>query len=85
MLEETRKRRGERWDREFIPCKKHPDRRCNRSSFVNTRHRYCGSCKTNLRPDGSRRPAHLRHEKSEQWDWKRRGRRTQRRIEERKI
>jgi hypothetical protein len=45
----------------FIPCIKHPDRICNRSYYVLSGGRRCGSCR-NRRIDGSKRAAYMRYE-----------------------
>lgn len=37
--------RAEKWDFVFIPCMKHPSRRCNRSAYVSRGNMRCGSCK----------------------------------------
>ena len=37
-------RRAKKWDKTFIFCIGHPDRRCNRAMYVNNGHRYCASC-----------------------------------------
>ena len=71
------KRRAERWNTQFIPCKNHPERRCNRSAYVISRTTRCGSCwnrhtdgtphlpfsRRNLpfRKDGARRKAVANH------------------------
>lgn len=40
-----RESRAKKWDSEFIPCNKHPNRRCNRSTYVTRENMRCGSCK----------------------------------------
>jgi hypothetical protein len=55
----ARKRRALRWDSEDIKCINHPERRCNRCSYVIDGHRFCGSC-GNRSSNGSFNPAEIR-------------------------
>jgi hypothetical protein len=41
----TKEERAAKWDSEFIPCKKHPERRCNKYSYVKCGAIRCGTCK----------------------------------------
>lgn len=41
----TKEQRGEKWDNEFIPCKHHPERRCNRAGYLQRASR-CWECRT---------------------------------------
>lgn len=77
-----KKDREEKWDVEFIACKHHPDRRCNRSDFVNTRARRCGDCKSTTKLDGTMHTAHVRYDLSEQRRWRMKSTRTLKRIKE---
>lgn len=85
-------RREKRWQENFIPCIKHPDRRCNRSVFVHNARRACGSCITRT-PDGQKREcvrrANSKYKKSvhgkEQCNWKRRSLYLYHKIQENKI
>lgn len=36
--------RAQQWDRTFIACKNHPNRRCNRSRYVRAAGKKCASC-----------------------------------------
>jgi hypothetical protein len=67
------------WDTTFIPCRNHPERRCNRSAFVKRGVRLCGSCKNN------RTPAHRRYMHSEQRRWRTRSTRRWHRLRENRI
>lgn len=60
------------WQTTFIPCNRHPERRCNRSDFVGTRIKRCGRCKS-FRIDGSPRPRTVRHntKRGIHWSYKR--------------
>ena len=66
---ERRALRGDQWDRTWIPCDRHPERRCNRSLYAARGTRRCGSCK-NRRVDGTRIPSHIRYDSSEQRRWR---------------
>src|ERR1700730_1860730 len=57
----AQQKRGDQFDKVFIACIRHPDRRVNRSGYVGYGKKLCGSCKTNRRRDGSTRPAHVRN------------------------
>jgi hypothetical protein len=63
--------RNMRWYGEFIPCAKHPYRRCNRSSFANKNVRRCARC-LKRRSDGSLRPAYVRAHRSSEMRRRRR-------------
>jgi len=56
---ESRKRRNERWHKEFISCIRHPERRCNRSVYVSMASRKCASCHSHY-VDGSPKPSYSR-------------------------
>ncbi len=53
------KRRAIAWEWHFIPCRNHPDRRCQRSSYVQRRIKQCSSC-SHHKADGSLRGSFLR-------------------------
>lgn len=44
MARMTKEERAAKWDAEFIPCKNHPERRCNRSRYVTRRMARCAVC-----------------------------------------
>jgi hypothetical protein len=48
-------RRKRKWDSKLIFCIIHPDRRCNRSTYIKNGHRHCSSCNDRLE-DNSYRP-----------------------------
>src|ERR1700684_2075087 len=82
-------RNGQRWTNGERPkCKKHPWRIVNRSCWVASGKRECGSCHMK-RPDGTRKPAYARglikHSKSEQRLWQDRSWRRTRRIKENRL
>ena len=83
-LREQNNKRAEKWDSEFIFCKNHPERRCNRSDYVNRRHRRCASCK-GRRLSGVRIPSRIRWDSSEQRRWRDRSNRRALKIQENKI
>ncbi len=60
--------RAEQFDAGLVFCRYHPDRRANRSGFVRDGTRRCGSCKTDHRVDGTRRPASVRHVRRQGYD-----------------
>ena len=76
--------RADQWDNGWIPCDRHPERRCNRSLYVARGTRRCGSCK-NRRTDGTRVPSHIRYDHSEQRRWRTLSTRLAHKIEENKI
>ena len=55
----ARRRRAERWEKNFIPCVNHPTRRSNRCLYVYGGKRRCSTCHT-YRKDGTMRPARVR-------------------------
>jgi len=55
----ARKRRKIKWGSRMIFCINHPDRRCSRSNYVSTGHRYCGSCNVR-KSNGEHRSSHVR-------------------------
>lgn len=59
-LRKTSGKRAQRWNTEFIPCKRHPERRCQKAFFLATGTRRCAGCRQHL-ADGSLRPAARRH------------------------
>lgn len=46
----TKEERAAKWEAEFIPCKNHPDRRCNKSRYARAASNECGSCKNGHTP-----------------------------------
>jgi|GEM_PF-3454382 len=56
----AKERRAKKWDSTFIPCKRHPERRCNRSAFVSSGHYRCARCKSH-RVSGEMRPSYRAH------------------------
>jgi hypothetical protein len=56
----ARKRRKEKWEKNFISCARHPERRCNKSRYIRDGVRRCGSCSV-AKSDGTKRPAYQRH------------------------
>ena len=50
----TKEEREHLWQTTFIACRKHPERRCNRSDFVNNRSRRCASCVVRGTPSRNR-------------------------------
>lgn len=45
----VKQRRALKWEKEFIPCNKHSDRRCQKSPYVNNAKRKCSSCGNKLK------------------------------------
>ena len=43
-LQRTRPQRALRWRKEFIPCVRHPKRKCNKSYYVANAARRCAGC-----------------------------------------
>jgi len=80
----TKTERGEKWDKEFISCKHHPDRRCSRSDYIR-RSRRCGTCKTYKKLNGEYRPAKIRWDSSEQRRWRDRSNRLAKKIRESRV
>ena len=52
---ESRQRRSATWEKNFILCTNHPNRRCNKSSYVHGGVRRCSSCWDKL-ANGNFRP-----------------------------
>ena len=78
-LTPAEKLRAKRWDGEFVPCKHHPERRCNRSDYIRRTSRRCASCKLKSSP------AKAAYHHSEQRRWKDRSRARHQKIQENKI
>lgn len=59
---EAKKRRAKKWEKEFIACAYHPERRCNKSVYAGFDKRRCGSCSSKNRPSegGPKKGAHVR-------------------------
>jgi hypothetical protein len=58
----VRKRRASKWEKELIPCRKHSNRRCNKSAYVCSGKKVCGSCHRGPKlKDGSYRRSIKRH------------------------
>lgn len=57
---ESKNRRTVKWESIFIPCIHHPDRRCNRSNYVISARRKCGSC-SSTRANGEKRRSYVRN------------------------
>ena len=61
-LPEFKKRREEHWEKEFIACVNHPNRKCQKSQYKTTNgQRLCSFC-LRRRKDGSLTPCKQRHE-----------------------
>jgi len=58
-----RLRREKRWDKEFIACVYHRDRRCSRANYVSHAARYCATCCGRLSPTSQIRRRKLWKEK----------------------
>ena len=58
----TRPLRAMKWDRGFMPCGRHPRRKCNRSFYVLNAARRCSSCRS-LNADGELRGGYKRFRK----------------------
>ena len=56
----ARTRRADKWDGGDIRCIHHPERKCNRSTYVIDGRRYCSSCH-NHRADGTKTPVFRKH------------------------
>jgi hypothetical protein len=57
---EARERRRVKWNKEYITCARHPNDRCQQSTYVNTGQRRCSYCSHHY-ADGSRKPGYARH------------------------
>lgn len=63
----TKEKREHLWQTTFIACKRHPERRCKRSDFVNNRSRRCASCINRGSPSRDRQ----QYESAMRWAYKR--------------
>lgn len=71
-IKRNRPKREERWRTTFIPCARHPERRCNRAHYVIVATRRCRGC-LHFKSDGSRGASHRRHRERcrRSWNFKR--------------
>ena len=83
IITQSQQLRENRWQGEFIACKNHPEKRCNRIDYVFRRSRRCNICRI-MKAPSYKRHRH-KYNNSEHRRWKRRSQRHYLKIQQEKI